>query len=242
MQPHDAEWFAGKRVLDVGTGSGRHSREAAMLGSEVVAVDLGRAIDVARRNLPDTVATVQADADDLPFAEGVFDMVMSIGVLHHLPEPERTLRRIVRHARPDGAIQIYLYWVPQLPGHQRVLSLVTAARVVTTRLPHRLLHALCYPLAAGLYLTCVLPYRHGRRRPRLAPLVDALPLKAYADYPFAVCLNDQFDRLSAPIERRYTDAEVAEMLRSAGLEAVRVLPNTGWIGSARRDSVAEALT
>ena len=60
-----------------------------------------------------------------------------------------------------------------------------------------------------------------------------LPLKAYADYPFGVLLNDQFDRLSAPIERRFTAAEVRRMLEAAGLEAITVLPHHGWVASGR---------
>src|SRR4051794_6721794 len=52
LQPLSPEDLRGQLVLDLGTGSGRHSREAARHGARVVAVDLGAAIDVARRNLP----------------------------------------------------------------------------------------------------------------------------------------------------------------------------------------------
>ena len=61
-----------------------------------------------------------------------------------------------------------------------------------------------------------------------------MPLKTYADYPFGVLVNDQFDRFSAPLERRYDADEVAELLDRAGLEQAVVLPNHGWIGDGRR--------
>jgi 2-polyprenyl-3-methyl-5-hydroxy-6-metoxy-1,4-benzoquinol methylase/uncharacterized protein YbaR (Trm112 family) len=233
MRPHPPQSFAGRLLLDVGTGSGRHSFHAAELGARVVAVDLGRSIDVARANLPPGALTVQADAERLPFAPGTFDFVMSIGVLHHLPDPERALRGLVPPARPGGTVHVYLYWVPEQAWHARVLRAVTAARRVTVRLPHRLLHALCVPLAALLALTVVWPYRLLRRVPRLRRPAEAFPLKTYADYPFGVLVNDQFDRFSAPLERRYTRAEVEEMLQRAGLEDVTVLPNHGWIGDGR---------
>ena len=89
MKPHSADFFSDLLLLDIGCGSGRHSYEAAKLGARVVAVDLGRSIDVARRNLPLDVLTVQADAELLPFEHSAFDFVMSIGVLHHLPNTER---------------------------------------------------------------------------------------------------------------------------------------------------------
>jgi SAM-dependent methyltransferase len=233
MQPHPPGSFAGRLLLDVGTGSGRHAFHAAELGARVVAVDLGGSIDVARANLPPEVLTVQADAERLPFEPGTFDFVMSIGVLHHLPDPERALRRIAPLARPGGHVHVYLYWVPEHRWHARVLRLVTAARRVTVRLPHRLLHALCVPLAAALAVTVVWPYRLLRRIPRLRRVADAFPLKTYADYPFGVLVNDQFDRFSAPLERRYTRAEVVEMLRGAGLENVSVIANHGWVADGK---------
>ncbi|MHB1808616.1 MAG: class I SAM-dependent methyltransferase [Solirubrobacteraceae bacterium] len=61
--PHSPESFEGRLLLDVGTGSGRHAFHAAELGARVVAVDIGRSIDVARGNLPPEVLTVQADAE-----------------------------------------------------------------------------------------------------------------------------------------------------------------------------------
>lgn len=234
MQPHSLDHFEGKLVLDVGTGSGRHSYQAARAGARVVAVDLGDSIDVARRNLPESVLTVQADAEKLPFEPETFDLVMSIGVLHHLPDTERGLRAIVPYVKPGGELRVYLYWVPERRWHRALLRVVTAVRRVTIRMPHRLLQALCYPLALVLFALFVLPYRVLRRIPGARRLSEALPLKTYSDYPFRVCVNDQFDRFSAPIERRYTRAEVETMLRGAGLDDVRVLPNHGWVAYGTR--------
>jgi hypothetical protein len=134
---------------------------------------------------------------------------------------------------PGGHLHVYLYWVPERGWHRAVLRFVSAARRVTVRTPHPLLHALCYPLSAGLWLCCVEPYRLMRARPRTARLAAGLPLKVYADYPFAVLVNDQFDRFSAPIEQRFTRPQVQAMLEGAGLEEVVVMPNHGWIGDGR---------
>jgi SAM-dependent methyltransferase/uncharacterized protein YbaR (Trm112 family) len=233
MQPHDPASLNDKLVLDVGTGSGRHSAHAASCGARVVAVDLGQSIDVARRNVPREVLTVQADAEQLPFDPGTFDLVMSIGVLHHLSDTEQALRSIIPLATAGGHVHVYLYWVPEHPGHRAVLRLVSLARRITTRIPHLLLHALCYPVAAVLWAGVVLPYRAVRRLAPRSRLAEAFPLKTYADYPFGVLVNDTFDRFSAPIEHRFTRREVAEMLERADLEDVTVIPNHGWIGDAR---------
>jgi hypothetical protein len=56
----------------------------------------------------------------------------------------------------------------------------------------------------------------------------------HAQYPFRVCVNDQFDRLSAPIEFRYTRDEDEGWLRRAGLEETVVRPNYGWRPTGRK--------
>jgi SAM-dependent methyltransferase/uncharacterized protein YbaR (Trm112 family) len=234
--PHGPEFFQGKRVLDAGCGSGRHAYYAAQYGAEVWAIDLGPAVEVAWRNTAGhAVHVVQADLYQPPFAPESFDFIYSLGVLHHLPDPEAGFRSLLPYLKPGGRVQIYLYWEPEgQPLKRALLSASSAARWLTTRLPHGAIYALSYPaawLAFGLF---VWPYRLMRRVPGLRPLAERVPMRQYARYPFRVCVNDQFDRLSAPIENRYARAEVEAWLRRAGLEDVSVRPNFGWVGTGRK--------
>jgi len=241
MQPHGPEFFRGKKVLDGGCGTGRHSYYAAKFGADVTAVDLSDAIDVAHQNTRDVgqVRTVQADLYNLPFPEASFDFVYSIGVLHHLPDPEGAFRNLLRYVKPGGEIQVYLYWWPEgQPVKSALLKVVDGMRRVTTRIPHGMLYWLSYPLAAAAFAGFVLPYRLMRSLPPTRGLAERLPMKQYAAYPFHVCVNDQFDRFSAPIENRYTRAQVRGWLERAGLEEVSVLPNWGWLGSGRKPMTA----
>jgi SAM-dependent methyltransferase len=241
LRPHEPESLRDRLVLDVGAGSGRHSFEAHRLGARVVAVDIGDAIHVARRNLPPEVVTVQADAEELPFNDAAFDLVMAIGVLHHLPDPRRALNSLTRLIRPGGHIHIYVYWTPTQGWHRFLLRLVAAARRLTTRMSRPLLRVLCYPVAAALFAIFVLPYRISRRLAGFERVAAGFPLKAYADYPFRVCVNDQFDRFSAPLESRFSADEVEGMLIEAGFVDVAVLPNNGWIGSGRRPPMSPSI-
>jgi SAM-dependent methyltransferase len=237
MQPHGPDFFRGKRVLDAGCGGGRFAYHAARYGADVWAVDLGPSVEVARRNTAPTgrVHVVQADLNRLPFAEESFDLVYSLGVLHHLRDPQAGFRNLLRYVKPGGELRVYLYWAPERqPVKKTLLKAVGALRLVTTRLPHPLLYLLAYPAAWAAYGFFVLPYRVLRRIPGLAKLAERLPMKQYANYPFRVCVNDQFDRFSAPIENRYRRADVERWFRDAGLEEVRVLPNYGWVGFGRK--------
>src|SRR5215211_4054597 len=210
MQPHGPDFFQGKKVLDAGCGNGRFAYYAAKYGAEVWAIDLGPAVEVARKNTEScNVHVVQADLHNPPFALESFDFIYSIGVLHHLPNPEAAFQNLLRFLKPGGVVQIYLYWKPeQRPVKAALLSGVSAARHLTTRLPHNAVHLLAYPMAAMAYIFLVWPHRIMRRLPLLNRIAEELPMKQYATLPFRVCVNDQLDRFSAPIENRYTRADV----------------------------------
>lgn len=236
MQPHAADFFPGKKILDAGCGNGRFAYYAAKYGAEVWAIDLGPAVEVARHNTQTrNVHVVQADLHNPPFALESFDFIYSIGVLHHLPDPEAAFQNLLRFLKPGGVVQIYLYWKPeQRPIKAAMLSGVSAARRLTTRLPHRAVYALAYPTAAIAFAFFVWPYRILRRFPLFNRMAEDIPLKQYAKLPFRVCVNDQLDRFSAPIENRYTRADVQNWLARASLEAPSVAENFGWIGTGRK--------
>ena len=235
MQPHEPEFFRGKKVLDAGCGNGRFAFYAAKYGAEVWGIDLGPAVEVAQKNTEEAgdVQVVQADLRRLPFAPATFDFIYSIGVLHHLPNPEDAFRSLLPYLKPDGEIQIYLYWQPEhQPIKRALLAIVAAARKATTRMPFRAVYALAFPAAVMAFLLFVWPYKILRRLGAVR-LAEKLPMKQYAFFPFRVCVNDQFDRFSAPIENRYTRQQVIDWLTRAGLEDISVTPLSGWVGSGR---------
>jgi len=229
FQAVDLVALRGRVVLDAGCGMGRHARQVAKFAGRVVAVDFSRAIDQASRNVADlnNVDCVQADLLALPLADGSFDFVYSLGVLHHLAETERALASLIRKVRPGGQLRVYLYW-KRHGWKGRALAAVAAARRVTTRIPFTMLRAACQVLSVGLYGAVVMPYRALSALGVRAH--EDWPLFVYSKYPFNVLYNDQFDRFSAPIEKRYDAEEVRRLLEDAGLTNVSIRACFGWIG------------
>src|SRR5439155_1109330 len=111
VHPLTPEFFAGKLGCDAGCGFGRHLNYAARYGAEMVGLDLSEAVLAAYRNNRDNryAHVVQGDIYRPPFARGTFDFIYSIGVLHHLPDPERAFCALAPYVKPDGTLFAWIY-------------------------------------------------------------------------------------------------------------------------------------
>lgn len=106
----------GKRVLEIGCGSGGASLVMCQHGARVVAGDLSplRARNAARLHrltpLNDRFFVgVQLDAERLPFPDGFFDGIVSNGVLHHTADTAQAIREVHRVLAPGGVAAVMLY-------------------------------------------------------------------------------------------------------------------------------------
>jgi SAM-dependent methyltransferase len=91
------------RVLEVGCGWGELAEWIERdTGAEVVAVDLSpRMVELARERGVDARV---ADVQELPFADGQFDLVVAAWMLYHVPDIDLALAEIARVLRPGGRL------------------------------------------------------------------------------------------------------------------------------------------
>lgn len=136
--------FAGQRMLEVGCGAGFDAFDLCRHGADYVGVDL------VPENPARTAAhlaafgynppVLVADAESLPFADDSFDVVFSMGVLHHTPDMAAALRHIARTLRPGGELWLFVYnrnsffyWV-RLFLYDHLLTLGFRKRTMADRL------------------------------------------------------------------------------------------------------------
>ncbi|MFP5262435.1 MAG: class I SAM-dependent methyltransferase [Blastocatellia bacterium] len=105
--------YRGKRVLEVGCGTGTDLLQFARGGAHVTGVDLTpRGIEIARRRFEVYGCAGQfaiGDAESLGFPDESFDAVYSFGVLHHTPDTERAIGEAHRVLRRGGRAVVMIY-------------------------------------------------------------------------------------------------------------------------------------
>jgi ubiquinone/menaquinone biosynthesis C-methylase UbiE len=124
MSPHP---LAGRRVLDVGAGTGAASAALLAHGARPIPVDLSAdmllAWEAARRP-PSVIADVRA----LPIGSDAVDDVVASFVLNHLTDPARGFSELVRAVRPGGAMLATVYGTAShSPARDRVDEVARAA-------------------------------------------------------------------------------------------------------------------
>ncbi len=208
------EMLRGARVAEVGCGTGRIAGMLLAAGAcEVVAVEPSRAIEVARCNLEkwgSRFRVIAGDGTCLPAED--FDLVLSIGVIHHIPDPTPVLRAMFAATRPGGRS---LIWVYGREGNGVYLAFVRIARLITIVLPHRLLQGLCW-------IVWAIAVTYGG----LASRLPFLPLHAYFRNYFSkltprkqhLVIYDQLNPTHAVYLRR---DEAEGLMRDAGFMEVQ---------------------
>jgi SAM-dependent methyltransferase len=106
---------ASERVLDVACGNGNAALAAARRNCQVVGIDYVPALlERARQRAAAEglqVTFQEADAEDLPFPDGGFDVVLSTCGAMFAPDQERTAAELLRVCRPGGRIGM-VNWTP----------------------------------------------------------------------------------------------------------------------------------
>jgi len=164
-----------------------------------------------------------AGVDEIPFADETFDLVISLGVLHHIPDTAAALEKITKKAKMGGTVLIYLYYSFENRGalFKALHRLSELLRAAISRLPGALKRRVCdviaglvyFPLARLSYLfKMVLPGSNLHAR---------IPLSFYGDRSFYVMRNDALDRFGTPLEQQFSRAEIRSMMEQAGVQQVK---------------------
>jgi SAM-dependent methyltransferase len=201
--------LANLRVLDAGCGGGRYCRVAGEAGATVVGADHTTAVEKAAELCSDlpNVSFVQADLKHLPLEPASFDLVFSIGVMHHDANTRAVFDSVAKMVKPGGRMAVWLYrrnqwwqeWINNTLRHR------------TIRMPPERLKRWCR-VGAGLGAI-----------PLVKSTVNKLiPFSAHPSRENRLC--DTFDWYAPLYQHHHTVAELSEWFREAGFDNLTVLP------------------
>lgn len=208
-----ADWFdpiveadvRGLRVLELGCGNG--SLLAHMLKwspSELIGIDLGSSVESAGKILARTGFTnyklIQHDLTKFQ-DENKFDLSYSIGVLHHLTNPESGFQSVINNTKSGGRFHC---WVYGREGNWVVIHLVDPIRRIACHLPWWLnKYFISTPLAVLFYA-----YAHTI----VATGLKAAPLYLYCKWitkrNFKFFRHVVFDQLVTPVTRYISKEDI----------------------------------
>jgi SAM-dependent methyltransferase len=213
--------IVGKKVADVGAGTGRYTRILSELGaSRILAIEPSAGFKTLLENTKglDNVECLQLRADELP--KGDYDWVFCIGVLQFIADAETALRSMGEALGANGKVFV---WVYGRENNELYLALLRPLRLIRKILPINLLdilsRMLVYP--ASLYGRLCAHFK--------------LPMSEYMQGYF-MNLDKYgrklviFDQLNPSYSRYYSRSELEELFTSSGFHNLRFHHrlNTSW--------------
>lgn len=204
-------------VLEVGIGIGGTADLISQNEEcELVGVDLGYAVDQARRYFKDNslLHIVQSSVFALPFRDRTFDTVYSHGVLHHTYSTETAFKRVAQLPKEGGMFYVWLYSHEQEKAtiiRRFLMGLETVVRPFLSRLPSKLQTVILSP-AIPVYML----YQNLYRRKQSGNTHEAR-------YGWNEALHAARDRLTPPFAFRHSYEEVAGWFKTANFDNLEML-------------------
>ena len=212
-------------VLDVGCGTGRWTKYLSGKVKFIEAIDPSKAIFYADKLLKniDNVRLSIASTDNIPFPDETFDFVMSVGVLHHIPDTQKAMTDCVKKVKKGGFFYVYLYYAFDNRGwaFKTLFKLSDIIRKAVSSLPANPKKFICDIIAFTVYVPIVMIGSFFKFI-GFKKLALRMPLSIYQDKSVFVMRNDALDRFGTSLEQRFTKVEIINMMQKAGLKNIQI--------------------
>jgi ubiquinone/menaquinone biosynthesis C-methylase UbiE len=212
-------------ALDLGAGAGRWTKYLAKHVNFIEAIDPSNAVFSALSLLKnsDNTRVTKASVDNIPFYDESFDLGISLGVLHHIPNTQKALRKLVKKVKIDGHVLIYLYYNLDNKGfvYKLIFKFSTYPRLLIAKFPDSLKKLTCDIIAVTVYAPLIMLSYVIKWITFGSQVFKIIPLSYYVGKSFNVIRNDALDRFGTPLEQRFSKIEINTMMKDCGLHKIR---------------------
>lgn len=225
----------GRAGIDIGSGCGYDTYIMAKSNPRVklVSMDLSEGIHEAKKvNLGlKNVMLMRSSVLDMGLKDSIFDFAYSFGVLHHTPDPERGICEIARIIKKGAPAYLYFYEDHRdNPVKYSALKIVRVIRLITVRIPRRVLYAMSFLASPFVVIFFSYPARFFGKFKMTKGLSERIPFN-FAKGLFSLA-GDLYDRFGAPIEHRFNRKQLIDMFARNGFCNIRVEKMgsvAGWV-------------
>lgn len=207
--------FKGKTVMEAGCGDGANSGLALKHGAKkITLLDYDpRPLAIAKKKINSKKAKfVKVDLvnDNIP---GKYDVVMCLGVLHHLEQQRKVLEKLVKTVNKNGKLFVWIYG--NYGKTSLMLKLVFGSRAITSRLPFFVNKILAYPLSTTILLSSY-----------IVPLPYLKQIRRFSyEHIYEIVLDQMFPKIAV----YYTENMVKRLIDGLPLKYEKDGVNAGWI-------------
>jgi len=124
------------KILDIGCGDGKYTSLFCHNNNEVVGLDIKNRVKPEQKKFK----FIKGNAENLPFADNFFDLIISFDVLEHISDDSKAIKEMFRVLRKNGRLFLETlnrerlsYWTLMLMGRKRKYPLVLAEDCVHLR-------------------------------------------------------------------------------------------------------------
>ena len=204
-------------VVDMGAGSGRWTERLLPYFSNIIAIEPSdKAVEILKKrfNGDSRVGIEKATVKHNSIIDNSVDLIISLGVLHHLPNTQEALVNCFKRIKPGGYLLCYLYYNLENKSaiYRIIFHLSNFMRRIISKLPKKIKALLCYLIALTIYWPMA---KISKIATKFGLDNSNLPLHHYASFPFVFLKNDALDRFGTRIENRFGKVEIVYMLEQA---------------------------
>jgi SAM-dependent methyltransferase len=214
------ERLRGATAAEIGSGTGRIVIMMMEAGAaKVYALEPSDAVEALRKNTAgygERVEILEVRGDQLPALD--LDLEFSIGVIHHIPDPDPVMKAAFTSLKPGGQMLVWLYG---REGNELYLSIFGPLRAITRRLPHALLVPIAHVLNffAGIYVSLA----------RIMPVpMRGYVLNVFGPFDRYARFVVVYDQLNPYYAKYYRREEAINLMKRAGFSNVQIFHRHGY--------------